>query len=48
MKSLCIGKGCWAAYHKDNGLQIRPEDEVVGGGLPRRNIPLYCRYQHHD
>jgi hypothetical protein len=32
MKSLCIGKGCWAAYHKDNGLQIRPEDDVVGGG----------------
>jgi len=32
MKSLCIGKGCWAAYHKDNGLQIRPEDDVVGRG----------------
>jgi hypothetical protein len=27
MKSLCIGKGCWAAYHKANNLLIRPEDD---------------------
>jgi len=37
-------KHCWAAYHKDNGLQVRPEDDVVDGGRRRPYIPLYCRY----